>query len=150
MITRKAEYAIAALVELARQEKGSKTTTAAIAREQNIPGNLVVQLMGILRQAGWITSSRGPAGGVELSRSPEDITLRDVIELIDGPVTITRCLMENKPCQNKEECPLRQVWSEAQEKMLSVLEQVTIKQLAERFNAVSKQEPGAVQSQSLN
>ncbi len=130
MITKKAEYAIATLVELACQGKGSKIISRTIAQRRRIPANLIVQLLSILREAGWIASTRGPAGGVELVRDPDQITLREVIELIDGPIGITRCLTQDGPCHDQISCSLRGVWHRAQEKMLEVLEAVTIADLA--------------------
>jgi Rrf2 family protein len=136
MITKKAEYAISTLAELANLETGTQITTREIAKRRRIPANLIVQLISSLREAGWITSTRGPGGGVTLTCNPAEITLRQVIELFDGPIGITRCLLQDGPCHNQVECPLRGVWAEAQSKMLEVLERVTIKELAE---AVSRQ-----------
>lgn len=131
MITKKAEYAISALAELARQEKGVRITSRSIAQRRAIPGNLIVQLLSLMREAGWVTGTRGPSGGIELNRDPARITLRQVIELIDGPIGITRCVMRERPCNNQVSCSLRGVWFEAQQKMMDVLESVTIKELAD-------------------
>lgn len=130
MITKKAEYAIITLAELASHGQGVKVTSRMISERRNLPANLVVQLLGTLRDAGWISGTRGPSGGIELLRDPGTITLRQIIELIDGPVTITRCLIRGGPCNNQVECKLRNVWSEAQDKMLAVLENVTIRDLS--------------------
>jgi Rrf2 family protein len=130
MITKKAEYAISTLAELANLEPGAQITTREIAQRRNIPANLIVQLVSSLREAGWVTSTRGPGGGITLARNPEEINLRQVIELYDGPIGITRCLLQDSPCHNQVECSLRGVWAEAQSKMLEVLERVTIKELA--------------------
>ena len=131
MITKKAEYAIIALAELARQREGVKITTREIARRRSIPPNLIIQLVSTLREAGLVAATRGPAGGVELTRDPAGISLRQVIEILDGPIGITRCLLRDGPCNNQVDCALRGVWARAQEKMLDVLEEVTIKDLAE-------------------
>jgi Rrf2 family protein len=131
MITKKAEYAISTLTELSNLEPGAQITTREIARRRRIPANLIVQLVSTLREAGWVTSTRGPGGGITLAVNPAEISLRQVIELYDGPIGITRCLLQDKPCHNQVECSLRGVWVEAQSKMLEVLERVTIKELAE-------------------
>jgi Rrf2 family protein len=130
MITKKAEYAIIALTELARHGKGEKMISRAIAQRRRIPGNLIVQLISVLREAGYVASTRGPSGGVELVLDPGRITLRQVVELIDGPIGITRCLLQDGPCHNRVDCSLRGIWSEAQQKLLEVLEKVTIADLA--------------------
>lgn len=130
MITRKAEYAIASLTELARQEKGEQITTREIARRQRIPANLIVQLISTLREAGLVDCTRGPSGGVRLAGDAAEISLRRVIELMDGPIGITRCLLRDGPCHDQVDCALRGVWARAQGRMLEVLEGVTIADLA--------------------
>lgn len=130
MITKKAEYGIIILAELARAEKTRRVTTREITLRGRIPGNLIIPLIGILRQAGWVNSTRGPSGGIVLARDPATITLREVIELFDGPIGITRCLMQDQPCHDQVSCPLRGVWSRAQAKMLEVLEQTTVAELS--------------------
>jgi len=130
MITKKAEYAIIILTELASHPAGTIITSKEIAGKRSIPVNLVVQLLAILNKAGWTSGTRGPAGGIRLSSNPEAINLRDVIELIDGPIGITRCLFSDIPCQHKTQCSLRGIWAKAQQNMLSVFEEVTIRELA--------------------
>lgn len=131
MITKKAEYAISTLVELASLEPGEQITTREIAQRRRIPANLIVQLVSTLREAGWVSSTRGPGGGITLSANPAELSLRKVIELYDGSIGITRCLMQDRPCNNQVECSLRGIWAEAQAKMVDVLERVTILELAE-------------------
>jgi Rrf2 family protein len=137
MITKKAEYAIITLTELAANRHGDRITTREIAEKRHIPLNLVIQLISVLKSAGWVASTRGPAGGIRLACDPARITLRQVVELVDGPIGITRCLLQDGPCNNQVDCPLRGVWSRAQGEMLKVLEQVTIKELADRTQIMS-------------
>lgn len=131
MITRKAEYAIIILTELASHPPGTTITSKQIADRRSIPVNLVVQLLSLLKESGWTAGIRGPAGGIKLAGNPSEITLRQVIEKIDGPIAITRCLIYDKPCQDRTHCTLRGVWAKAQGNMLSVLEEMTIKDLAD-------------------
>ena len=129
VITKKAEYAVISLVELASLKENESTTTKSIAEKQEIPVNLVVQILAQLNKAGWTSGHRGPSGGVSLSRDPATITVKDVIELFDGPVTITRCLMQDAPCKNRSSCNLRTVWQEAQQNMMERLSSTTIADL---------------------
>jgi Rrf2 family transcriptional regulator, iron-sulfur cluster assembly transcription factor len=129
MITKKAEYAIIILTELASHPKGTTVTSREIAARRSIPANLVVQLLSILNEAGWTSGTRGPAGGIKLIDDPSKISLREVIEKVDGPIGITRCLFSDTPCQDKTHCSLRGIWSRAQQGMLDVLENATIEAL---------------------
>ncbi len=135
MITKKAEYAIIILTELASLPEGTIVTSKAIAEKRSIPVNLVVQLLSVTKEAGWTIGIRGPSGGITLKSDPATINMRQVIEKVDGPVGITRCLFNDTPCQEKTYCSLRGVWSKAQQQMLSVLENVSIKDLVESGEA---------------
>ncbi len=134
MITKKAEYAIIILSELASHPSGTTLTSKYIASERAIPVNLVVQLASVLKEAGWLKSTRGPSGGLKLTADPGSITLKEVIEKVDGQVSITRCLTSDKPCRDQEHCSLREVWFKAQDSMLLVFAGVTIKELAKEFS----------------
>lgn len=130
-ITRKAEYAVIIMAVLSSLPEGESTVSAAIAADTDIPVNLVVQTLARLSKAGWTRSIRGPFGGVALAADPDKITLRAVIELIDGAPSITRCLSESFLCRNKTECKLRGIWEKAQAAMFNVLDEITVKELAQ-------------------
>lgn len=130
MITKKAEYAVIILAELASRPEGAIVTSKEIAEKRLISVNLVVQLLSLLKEAGWTSGTRGPSGGIRLVADPSKITLKDVIEKVDGPIGITRCLFSDKPCGDRTHCSLRGIWSKAQQSMLDVLEEATIEELA--------------------
>lgn len=124
-VTKKAEYAISALVELAAHPDGY-ISSKEIANRQNIPPNFLPQIMATLRTKGWVEGVRGPGGGVRLIVNPRDVSIKEVVELIEGPVAITRCLLREGYCENRDNCPLHEVWEEAQKAMLEVLEERTL------------------------
>ncbi|NLY56489.1 MAG: Rrf2 family transcriptional regulator [Firmicutes bacterium] len=128
-ITRKAEYAISILLELA-QTGPDYVPSREVGKRQGIPQNLVPQLVSILSREGWIDALRGPRGGVRLAVDPATITLASVIEAIEGPIMVSRCLVQQgKSCPNQTKCPLRNVWAEAQRKVLEVLGDTSIADL---------------------
>ncbi len=131
MITKKAEYAVIILTELASHPPGTTVTSKEIAARRSIPVNLVVQLLAVLKDAGWTSGTRGPAGGIQLIKDPQAINLRQIIEAVDGPIGITRCLFSSTPCRDQSHCSLRGIWSKAQQEMLKVLEDATVKDMAE-------------------
>lgn len=131
-ITKKAEYAILILMDLVMQPEDRYSTAQEIAERQRIPQTFTPQIISTLARAGWIEGVRGPGGGVRPMVDLSDLSVLDVIETVDGPVIITRCLTEEAQttCENRGECPLCKLWAEAQEAMLKVLEDATIGQLA--------------------
>ncbi len=140
MISRKAEYAIATLVELAQAAPGKALTSAGLARNRAIPATLIAQIVAAMAKVGWVATRRGAGGGVSLAAEPATLTLRQVIELIDGPVGITRCLIDEKACASRNSCALRGVWAQAQARMLEVLEGVTIAALSQAIEPAAGEE----------
>ena len=137
-VTKKAEYAISALVELALNS-GEYISSKEIAKRQNIPPNFLPQIMATLGSRGWVEGVRGPGGGVKLLVSPNQITVKEVVELIEGPVAITRCLMREGGCSQLGRCPLHNIWAKAQEALLAVLGDTTLKDVVESHQALQRQ-----------
>ncbi|NMA61466.1 MAG: Rrf2 family transcriptional regulator [Firmicutes bacterium] len=129
-ITKKTEYAVSALVELA-SNPGEYISSKTIAARQDIPANFLPQIMALLGTTGWVLGVRGPGGGVRLEVDPSTITIRDVIELIEGPIAISKCMSHEFSCNRDGRCPMQPVWREAQEAFVNVLGQRTIADLVD-------------------
>lgn len=119
-ITRQADYAVRAVLHLARGGD-QRTATSAIAEEQRIPPSFLAKIVSQLSIAGLLHTSRGARGGVTLARTPKEITLLEVIEAIDGPIQLNECVGDNGTCSFDDNCPLRPVWCEAQEELVTRL-----------------------------
>jgi Rrf2 family protein len=120
-ITRQADYAIRAVLHLARVGTGRRASTSQIAQDQNIPPSFLAKIVSQLSVAGLLQTSRGARGGVSLARAPHDITLLEVIEAIDGPILLNECVADEANCTFSEDCPLRPVWCEAQAELVARL-----------------------------
>jgi Rrf2 family protein len=129
-ITRKTEYAVSALVELA-SHPGEYISSKVIAGRQEIPVNFLPQIIALLGTRGWVVGVRGPGGGVRLEVDPATITLEDVIELVEGPIAISKCLAGDLECPRKGECPMQPIWIEAQQAFVDVLRSRTIADLVQ-------------------
>lgn len=129
-VTKKAEYAISALLELA-MNPGQFISSKEIAFRQNIPANFLPQIIAMLGSKGWVEGVRGPGGGVRLIGDPHKISVLEIVEVIEGPIAITRCLSSEAECINEALCPLHPVWKQAQEAMLGVLSNTTLTDLIE-------------------
>ncbi len=125
-ITKKSGYAISALADLADNDSDKFVSARSIAERQGIPSNLIAQILATLSRAGWVEGVRGPSGGMRLKKDPLMVSLRDVIELFEGPIGIAHCLVSDGECRNQDKCPLHGIWEEAQSRMLEVLEGKTI------------------------
>lgn len=119
-ITRQADYAVRAVLHLSRTGE-QRTATSTIAEEQRIPPSFLAKIISQLSIAGLLHTSRGARGGVTLARPPQDVTLLEVIEAIDGPIQLNECVGDTSACAFDESCPLRPVWCEAQEDLVKRL-----------------------------
>jgi len=116
-ITRQADYAVRAVLYLASLSNGGRAPTSQIAREQQIPPSFLAKIVSQLSVAGVVQTSRGARGGVSLARPSSDITLLEVIEAIDGPITLNECVIDPSTCPFGDSCPVNEIWCEAQAKL---------------------------------
>lgn len=128
-ITRQADYAVRAVLHLARMGNTERAATSTVAREQNIPPSFLAKIISQLSIAGLLHTSRGARGGVTLAREPQDITLLEVVEAIDGPIQLNECVGNDGLCTFEEDCPIKPVWCNAQEELVQRLKSTNFAQL---------------------
>ena len=128
-ITRQADYAVRAVLHLARMGNTERAATSTVAKEQNIPPSFLAKIISQLSIAGLLHTSRGARGGVTLAREPKDITLLEVVEAIDGPIQLNECVGNDGICTFEEDCPIKPVWCNAQEELVQRLKSTNFAQL---------------------
>ncbi len=124
-ITRQADYAVRAMVYLAKLGPEQRAATSQIAQDKKIPPSFLAKIVSQLSVAGLLQTSRGAHGGVSLAKSPAAITLLDVVEAIDGPILLNDCVDGTNSCSFGDACPMRPVWCEAQEQLIAKLKSTT-------------------------
>ena len=120
-ITRQADYAVRAVLYLARLGTGNRAATSKIASEKHIPPSFLAKIVSQLSIAGLLHTSRGARGGVTLARAPEEITLLEVVESIDGPIRLNECAHSDGMCSFSDDCPLVSIWQDAQSDLVKRL-----------------------------
>jgi Rrf2 family protein len=120
-ITRQADYAVRAVLHLANLHNGDRAPTSRIAEAEKIPPSFLAKIVSQLSVAGVVQTSRGARGGVSLARSAEDISLLEVIEAIDGPITLNECVADPNSCAFGDDCPVHSIWCEAQSDLVDRL-----------------------------
>jgi Rrf2 family protein len=131
-ITHQADYATRAILYLAQREKGKHIATGKVAKEQKIPSSFLAKIVSQLSIAGILQTSRGAHGGIWLARDPEDITLLEVVEAIDGPIRLNVCSDSSGECTLEDDCPMHPVWCEAQDQLITKLKSTNFTQLASK------------------
>jgi Rrf2 family protein len=127
--TAKADYAIRASAELAAAGEGP-VKAERIAQAQGIPLKFLENILQDLKHAGLVQSQRGPDGGYRLAQPPEEISLADVIRAVEGPLANVRGLSPDQLEYEGSAKRLREVWVAVRASLRSVLEQVTLADLA--------------------
>ena len=97
-ITRQADYAVRAVLYLAKLGPDQRAATSQIALDQQIPPSFLAKIVSQLSVAGLLQTSRGARGGVSLARKPAEISLLEVVEAIDGPILLNECVAGNGAC----------------------------------------------------
>lgn len=128
---RRGDYAVRAMVDLARShDRGGRRKTRDIAEAMAIPPGYIPQILAVLVRAGLAESEAGPAGGYRLARSPETISLLDVIVAVEGDMSSTECVLRGGPCRWEGVCAVHEPWSRAQEALRAELAAATLEEVA--------------------
>jgi Rrf2 family protein len=132
-VSAKVDYAMRALLEIAQVtegEAGRLVKGDQLAAAQNIPGRFLEGILRQLRQAGIVASQRGAEGGYRLARPPENISVADVVRALDGPLADVRGDRPENAEYNGAAEHLKEVWVATRAALRSVLENVTIADIA--------------------
>ncbi len=130
-ISRRTDYGVRVILDLAILPDNGRASTQEIADRQNIPAPFLAKIISQLSFSGLVTTHRGAGGGVSLARPASQITLLDVIEALDGPVRLNRCMIEPNACPRDTSCPVHPVWAKAQAELTSLLSGTTFEDLAD-------------------
>jgi Rrf2 family protein len=132
-LSKKADYALMAMKHLAlRGDRGAQASSSAreIAELYDIPIELMAKVLQRLVRRGLLASHQGTRGGYLLARLPSQISVADVIQAIDGPVTVTACSTDDGMCEQFAKCNVRDPLWRVRERILSALGECTIAELA--------------------
>ena len=129
MLTKKTEYAIRAMWEIAHHDGSTLTTATVIANRQQIPPKYLPQIVSELSRAALVVTSRGFGGGLRLNRAPKEITLLEIIEATQGKMTMYECQACVYQCQHLPNCKLQAVYDKAQKSLEDTFRDVTLADL---------------------
>ena len=125
-ITQAGEYGLLALIHIARQGPDRLVMIEEICQSENIPKVFLAKIMQSLNKAGLVRSRQGAKGGFALSKAPAEITVLEAIEAIEGKIAFQRCLETIPDCDKKDGCTLCAVFTEAQNRVTEMFNQMTL------------------------
>jgi Rrf2 family iron-sulfur cluster assembly transcriptional regulator len=151
-LTTKGRFAVTAMIDLALRQHHGPVTLAGISQRQEISLSYLEQLFGKLRRHEIVESVRGPGGGYNLARRPENITVADIIIAVDEPLDATQCGGRGN-CGGQGEatgtrCMTHDLWATLNEKMVDYLDSVSLKDLVEKQKQKAEPQPVLVMHRS--
>jgi Rrf2 family protein len=133
-LSTKGKYGVRAVFEIARHYGNGPISIKAIAERQGISFSYLEQILHKLGKAGLIESVRGPAGGYLLARKPSELTIGDIVRVLEGPIALSHCLEpgESADCYQADDCVARMVWAKVGAKIEEALDSISFDDLLQR------------------
>ncbi len=142
-ISRLTDYAIVLLAHLAGGDSGELQNARELARAAALPLPVVSKILKALTRAGLLQSQRGARGGYVLVRAPEQVSVAELLDALEGPVALTECGAHPGVCQQEASCRVRDPWQRINRAIRETLERVTLADL------VRASEPSLIPPDSL-
>ncbi len=136
-ISTRGRYALRMMIDLAASDNDEFITIKSIAARQEISEKYLEQIITVLSRAGFVKSARGAQGGYKLARPAQEYTVGMILRAIEGSLVPVKC-MEDDPneCSRRDQCVTLDVWKRIDEAVSSVVDSITLDQLAEKQRAV--------------
>ena len=134
-LSTKGRYGVKAMVELAINYGGAPLSIKTISKRQNISEYYLEQLFSPLRKAKLITSIRGAQGGYVLSREPKDITVAEIMYVLEGPIEIAECI-DGVSCDHLDCCATRLLWAKIKNSIDDVMKSVTLQDIVNDYERI--------------
>ena len=138
MIRRNTDYALRLMVNLAERFGREAVSSRILADKEDVSYQLACKLLQKLNAAGLVKSQMGPRGGFSLAQIPSRINLSQVVEAIQGPVSVNCCLLGKEACQRQSNCPISKKLAGLQDYIEGFLKSVTLEELSQSKDAKSK------------
>ena len=119
------------MFDLAQFSDGKPISLSVVAKRQKLPLNYLEQIMLDLKRSGLVKSVRGAYGGYQLSRDKEDITVKEIFDVLEGPVIISDCLENSDECDQSNYCATRLIYKKLSDKLDEVIDGITLKDMIE-------------------
>lgn len=139
-LSTRCRYGIHAMFDLAQNLGNGPQAIRAIADRQIVPEQYLEQIIGLLRREGYVTSMRGAQGGYVLARPPGEITIGELIRLLEGPVMMADCMVDADACIRSGQCPSRLVWERLTNCINMVIDSISLQDMLEDHIMLSQKE----------
>lgn len=137
-ISFKGDYAIKIILDLSINYGNDRIQIKDISKRQDIPFKYLQQLVLQLRDAGYIKTKKGAKGGISLAKPPKNITLGEIIEVVEGTLSPIACINNLSPvnCKDVNNCVLRPIWIKVKNAIENIVNDITFEELAKKFATI--------------
>ena len=145
-INRQTDYAVRVVLALAQRGEGTRMSSADIQKEMLIPKAFMVRIVAQLSREGLVNAFPGRDGGLMLPRSASQITLKDVVDVFEGPILLSECMQVKgeDDCPFQSNCPVRSKWGRVQLAMMREMASITFESLANESLGIPMTMPSLV------
>lgn len=133
-LSTKGKYGLKAIFELSLHVNEGPMPLNMIASKQKIPEQYLEQIFSTLKKSQLITSVRGAQGGYFLNKDPNDVTVGDVLTILEGPVALSQCIIDEGSCENSNDCSAKLVWEKLKKGIEDVLNSITLQDMIDDYN----------------
>jgi Rrf2 family iron-sulfur cluster assembly transcriptional regulator len=128
-LTKAGDYGFLGIMYLARQPEKRVVRLSEISENEDIPEKFLAKIFQSYTRSGLVKSHRGARGGFSMAKPADKITAKDILESVQGPIYLTRCLNDSESCERKDTCNLRKIWIKSQDHLNNLLEKKTLADL---------------------
>lgn len=133
-LSTKGRYGLKAMFELSLKQNSGPVPLKYIAKKQNISDQYLEQIFSALKKSGLVKSVRGAQGGYLLAKEPKDITVGNILIVLEGPVSLSNCLLDEDICENSNICVTKVVWEKIKKGIEDVIESITLQDMIDDYN----------------
>ncbi|UCE17115.1 MAG: Rrf2 family transcriptional regulator [Gemmatimonadota bacterium] len=138
-LTTKGRYGLRAMFEIAKEYGKGPIAIRTISERQHLSVHYLEQLLSKLRRSGLIQSVRGPGGGYVLAKKPSEISVGDIVRILEGPIALAKCIDESlmkEACEHVDDCVVRLMWKRISNKIEDVLNSITLADLSREMKTI--------------
>lgn len=132
--TKTGEYAIRAILFLARQPKETLIMSSDIAKSEDIPAHYLAKILQRMAKYGYVDSFKGRGGGFKITDLANNSSILEIVERIEGPVINLKCVTGLKECSDESPCPLHEEWSKLRDQIYNLISSKSVLEVANEYS----------------
>lgn len=132
--TKTGEYAIRAILFLARQPKDTLIMSSEIAKSEEIPAHYLAKILQRMAKYGYVDSYKGRGGGFKITDQAKGSSILEIVERVEGPVINLKCVTGLKECSEDNPCPLHEEWATVRERIYKLISSKSVEEVANKYN----------------